>query len=377
MTNQNSCTQIRIITRLTALGCITSMLLCYKLWFGDRTFPEVPVFDFLSFPYLLDTILSGLSIILLICILLLRFPQKFIIGFVIVAALLGLMDINRFQPWFYQYLLMFFLLCFFNFRCDDTRKQQAIVTTFKLMIAAIYFWSGLQKLNPHFLTDTFPWLMEPITNHLPEANINSFKILGYAFPLIEIFTGICLLINGLQRPAIILASLMHLFILLVLSPFGHNYNYVVWPWNIVMIGLNFVLFFNESSLGLTDLRNAISYHGPKIVVILFVMMPLFNFFNSWSSYLSHNLYSGNTDNGVVCISDSVKNKLPANISKYAVADGNQFQINIKYWCMQELGVPAFPEKRNFEKITNYFYAYTNDPSQIFLYYTPKLRFNEK
>jgi uncharacterized membrane protein YphA (DoxX/SURF4 family) len=353
------------------------MILSTKLWFGERTFPEVPAFEFLTFLQPVGNILACLAILLLICILFTRFPQKFIIGFVITAGFLALMDINRFQPWFYQYLLMFFLLSSFNFRCDDTRKQQALVTTLKLMVAAIYFWSGLQKLNPHFLTDTFPWLMEPITNHLSGGNIGSFKILGYAFPLIETFTGICLLINGLQRPAIIIASLMHLFILFVLSPFGHNYNYVVWPWNVVMIGFNFMLFFDETALKLIDFRNTVSYHAPKIVIILFVMMPLFNFFNSWSSYLSHNLYSGNTDNGVICISDSVKTRLSSNISKYAVADGHQYQINIKYWCMQELGIPAFPERKNFEKVTDLFYNYTEDPSQVFLYYTPKLRFNEK
>jgi uncharacterized membrane protein YphA (DoxX/SURF4 family) len=377
MSKENSCSQIRILTRITAIACLAGMLLCYKLWLGERNFPTVPVFKFLSLQHPFDLILPVIAGVLLICIAIFRNPQKFIIVFFIAAFLLAMMDQNRWQPWFYQYSLMFFVLCFFNFRCDDTRQQQAIIATFKLMLAAIYFWSGLQKLNPHFLSDTFPWLMEPVTNHMAEGSIRHFQFLGYAFPLIEIFTGICLLIPAIQKPAVIMAIIMHLYVLFVLSPLGHNYNQVVWPWNIAMILFALILFYNESAFGLTAIRNAFSYHSFKIVIALFVMMPLFNFFNSWDSYLSHNLYSGNTSNGVIYVSDSVKSKLPAYLQSYAIGDFNQHQINIKYWCMMELGVPAYPEKRNFDAVTGTIYKYSDDPSQVYLMFTPKLKLSEK
>src|SRR4051812_47513242 len=148
MTKANSCSQILTITRITAIGCFTGMLLCYKLWFSDRNFPLVPflkIFPDLHHPF--DYVLPSIAGILLLCITFIRSPQNFIIAFVIVALLLSMLDINRWQPWFYQYVLMFVILAFFNYRCDDTRLQEAIISTFKLMIAAIYFWSGLQKLN--------------------------------------------------------------------------------------------------------------------------------------------------------------------------------------------------------------------------------------
>lgn len=377
MTKENSCSQIRIITKVTALSCLASMLLCYKLWLSDRNFPLVPVFNLPLPHHPLDLILPSIAGILLLCIALLRNPQKLIIGFVIIAVFLALTDLNRWQPWFYQYLLMFFVLCFFDFRCDNTRKQQMIITTFKLMTASIYFWSGLQKLNPHFLSDTFPWLMDPITRHMAAGSIAHFTFLGYTFPLFETATGICLLIPALQKPAVIASAFMHLFILFVLSPAGHNYNPVVWPWNIAMILFVFVLFYNESFTGMMDFRNALNGFAPKIAIALFVLMPLFNFFNSWDSYLSHNLYSGNTSNGSVYISDSVKQHLPAYLQPYAIAEANQYQINIKYWCMKELGVPAYPEKRNFVAVTKTLYAYSADSSEVYLMYTPKLRLNEK
>ncbi len=378
MAKENSCSQIRIITRITAIACLISMLLCYKLWLNDRNFPVVPLFHFLpALHHPFDFILPAFAAVLLVCIAILRNPQRFIILFLVSAVLLMLLDQNRWQPWFYQYVLMFFIMAFFNYRCDDTKQQAAIVFTFKLMIAAIYFWSGLQKLNPNFLSDTFPWLMQPITDHLGPNSILHFRFLGYSFPLIETATGICLLIPALQKQAVIAAILMHVFILVILSPLGHNYNPVVWPWNVAMILFVLFLFYNDSTYTFADIRSTLHYNSSKFVLALFLCMPLFNFFNGWDSYLSHNLYSGNTSGGVIFITDAVKEKIPAYIKPYAIAEENQSEINIKYWCMKELGVPAYPEKRNFEAVKNSFFAYTNDTSQVYLLYTPKLKAGEK
>jgi hypothetical protein len=44
--------------------------------------------------------------------------------------------------------------------------------------------------------------------------------------------------------------------------------------------------------------------------------------------------------------------------------------------MMELGVPAYPEKRNFDKVFKTLYQYTNDSSSIYLMYDPKLKLKE-
>ncbi|MDF2438465.1 MAG: hypothetical protein K0Q95_2841 [Bacteroidota bacterium] len=129
--------------------------------------------------------------------------------------------------------------------------------------------------------------------------------------------------------------------------------------------------------GIKNIKSAFGYNSTRLVICIFVLFPLFNFFNRWDSYLSHNLYSGNTSNGLIYISDNVKNKLPVHIRKYALGEEGQSQINIKYWCMQELGVPAYPEKRNFTVVTNTLRSYTTDSSEIYLLFTPKLTVNSK
>ena len=43
-------------------------------------------------------------------------------------------------------------------------------------------------------------------------------------------------------PANRMLQFVHLAALLFLGPLGHNYNWVVWPWNLAMIGLVWALF---------------------------------------------------------------------------------------------------------------------------------------
>ncbi|MCX6296934.1 MAG: hypothetical protein NTX97_12910 [Bacteroidetes bacterium] len=102
-------------------------------------------------------------------------------------------------------------------------------------------------------------------------------------------------------------------------------------------------------------------------------MPLFNFFDLWDSYLSHNLYSGNTSNGIIYVSENLQTRLPEAIQPFSIGESDQKRINIKYWCMQELGVPAYPEKRNFKAISRSFYNYATDSSDVYFMYVPKLK----
>jgi uncharacterized membrane protein YphA (DoxX/SURF4 family) len=366
--------KIKLIAKIIAAGCFLSMILCYKLWINHNSFPMVPVFSFLpALKHPLDHILFLLLLVNLLSIFISN-SQKLIISAVLLSFIISLFDINRWQPWFYQYSFMLFMLIIFNNKADTIKQQQAILTTFKLMIAAIYVWSGLQKLNPLFFSEIYPWLMEPITNHLQENSIEHLKFIGYLFPVFEIATGVCLLIASLQRFAVIAVIAMHLFILFSVGPLGHNFNPVIWPWNIVMILFTLILFKTPESVGFTGLKSALTFHTSKITILIFVIFPFLNFFNCWDSYLSHNLYSGNTANGIIHVTDSVAEKLPVNLQPYIVPEDKTNAIAIKYWCISELGVPPYPELRNYEAIKNSLKRYSSDETQLYLEYVPKLKF---
>lgn len=370
MTREKSCNQIRIISKITAAACLLSMALSYKLWIATGNFPLTPAADFLPvLPSLLNYIIAGAIGLLLLSIIIIRNPQKIIILVTILAIFYSAYDINRIQPWFYQYICMFFILSFFDFRCDDVKKQNSIILIFRFMIAGIYFWSGVQKLNPNFISDTFPWLLEPFQVSSPEKYI----LLGKALPLIESISAVLLIINDTKKAACILIILMHLFILFIIGPLGHNYNPVVWPWNITMIFLVLMLFYNEKNISIDDIRTMFRYNFIKFIFLIFCIAPQLNLFNLWDSYLSHNLYSGNTSKGIIEMSESAKNSLPQAIQKNVFPTGeNKFSLDIKYWCMQEKGVPAYPEKRNFEAVTQKIIALSNNQQDVYLSFKEKL-----
>src|SRR6185312_13773890 len=111
MPDKSNDLQIRFITRVVASACLCSMLLCNKLWLSDRSFPLSPVIRFLpAVHHPFDFIIYGGAVILLVCIILVRNSRNYIIAFSAVSVLLCLLDQNRWQPWFYQYVMMFFVL---------------------------------------------------------------------------------------------------------------------------------------------------------------------------------------------------------------------------------------------------------------------------
>jgi uncharacterized membrane protein YphA (DoxX/SURF4 family) len=366
----NSCRDIKLITRFVAGGWLAAMAFCPQLWRSDRIFPRTPAFS--ALPDLPESITLPLIILLASSLIftLVRPSRIPVIAATTLAIIIALFDMNRWQPWFYQYLLTFFVLCFFDFRCDSPFQQKSILQLFRYMVAAIYIWSGLQKLNPNFATDTFPWLMEPFTRHMEGDGLSRIAFLANIFPFVETGMGILLLIPAVRRAGVVMAIFMHILILVILSPWGQNYNMVVWPWNIVMMAQVLILFHSSDSWAF---RDTIKYSWAKIVFALFVLMPLFNFFNAWDSYLSHNLYSGNTSGGEIQMSESMYLKLPPEIQQHALDDGTSYILNIKYWCMQETGVPAYPEDRNFRQVVNYVARYADDESQFYYTFTPKLK----
>jgi hypothetical protein len=60
-------------------------------------------------------------------------------------------------------------------------------------------------------------------------------LFGMLVPAFEILIGIALLNKGFRKLGVIMAVSMSLFLLTVLGPLGHNWNSVVWPWDIAMV----------------------------------------------------------------------------------------------------------------------------------------------
>jgi len=294
-------------------------------------------------------------------------PRKFIIIFIILAGILSIFDQSRWQPWFYQYLFMFTALGFYSWSSNDVQKQNTILHTCRFIVASIYFWSGLQKINANFIIDIFPWLADPLIWFLPESIKIFPHSFGVAAPFIEVGIGIGLLTKKYRNISIILAIVMHGLILLSIGPLGHNWNSVVWPWNIAMATFVVTLFLKTDDIPFKKIVWTDNFAFQKIVLVLFGAMPLFSFFNLWDSYLSSALYSGNTDRALIYMSDPVRNKLPSKIQNYTyTTNSHEIALDISRWSFGELNVPPYPEERVYKTIAKNICTYADSNSDITL-----------
>src|SRR5215203_1960461 len=156
------------------------------------------------------------------------------------GGVLVLQDQNRLQPWFYQYSFMLGAVGLCNL---GRLSAEGALNTCRLIVAFTYFWSGLQKAQVSFAENVYPWLIEPLVSHLPSEAASALGHGAYAVPVMETAIGLGLLVRPLRKPAVVAAILMHAFILFSLGPWGHDWNSVVWPWNLAMVAFDIILFW--------------------------------------------------------------------------------------------------------------------------------------
>lgn len=317
------------------------MALSYKLWLSARFYPLTPVFPFLKpVPSPYDWILFGVALLALAAC---AFTPRAIPVFAALAVALAAMDQSRLQPWFYQY---FFLLLGVAFAAPNACR---------LIVALVYFWSGIQKINPGFVNDVFPWMLEPFLRHLPHAAQKLAHPLSLAAPLIEAALGLALLTRKFRTAGIAAALGMHAFIMIALGPAGRNYNDVIWPWNIAMAAFVVILFWKYNG-------DAGAYEGwfQIVTMLLFGIAPALSFFGAWDHYLSSAMYANNRNQGMIYFSDKSLEKIPDGIADYAREETPEIDsIDIAEWSWTELNVPPYPEVRVLKNIARNLCGYAD------------------
>lgn len=340
------------------------MLFSPRLWLSSRSYPLIPVSEKLpgvSAPF--DYILFLSLLVLLILIAVVKRPFVFVVLFLILSLFLVLTDQSRLQPWFYQYAFMLAAFAFYSGSRSE-ENQHALLNTCRLIIVSMYVWSGIQKLNVGFTDRIFTALINPYLNFV-FGRVNLVpRPLILLIPLLEVGIGICLLVRKSRNIGVLMAVSMHLLILLLLIPL--KVNSVVWQWNLAMGSFVFILFWKseESSAREILLPRKLGYQA--LVLLLFGIMPLFNFLNLWDSYMSAALYSGNLPVAVIHVSEPARNRMPPNIQQHVqpsrTDDG--FLINPTQWSLAELNVPDYRERRIFMGLTRKLCGYAETAGEL-------------
>ena len=149
----------------------------------------------------------------------------------------------------------------------------------RLVVAGTYVFSGLQKLNWNFVDNDFPWIVQPIAKVFL-LSTGAVQVLGICAPFVQIAFGAGLLTRRFRRVSLVLAVAMHVFILAMFGPFGHDWNNVVWPWTAAMAVFD-ILLFAGAEFSPRDVIWSNGHHLHRAALLLFAMLPALSFFNLW------------------------------------------------------------------------------------------------
>ncbi|HVF44696.1 MAG TPA: MauE/DoxX family redox-associated membrane protein [Pyrinomonadaceae bacterium] len=334
---------VRLLKAALAPALLCGFALSRRLWVYSpgRLYPAVPVFDFLPrvAPAVGYVWLVAL-VALLVLVAVRPRPRAHAAAFVALASLYVLFDESRLQPWFYQYLFMTAALAAYSWRDGEDAREP--LRACALVVACVYFWSGVQKLNPQFFAEVLPSLAAPYLARLPASFARLLTPLGALVPLTEICAGLMLLTRRWRRAGVVLALITHAVVLLLFVPFRRNN--VIWPWNAATAAFVLILF-RRGADGPRDFlpRRALSLQTAALV--LFGVMPALSLFGLWGQYLSSALYSGNVARAEFALGERVGGKLPPRVRSKLRPAQDGFRLDLGHWSYAELNVPAFPSAK--------------------------------
>jgi hypothetical protein len=363
--------RLRLLRIAISVAYICGILISLRLWFGlERTYPRVPLVNGMPFSSSAELLLSVVLLAALTATVISRSP-RYLVAVVILTALLVVFDLTRLQPWVYQYVLMLAVLAFLKptrTNQDDEKAAAQVFAAGQLIVAFLYFWSGVQKLNWTFGHEVVPGLLEWTGIHLPTVFLSYLPAMGIAVALCEMLIGVGLLIPKTRQAAVVLALGTHLLVLLMLVV--SRRNSVVWPWNVAMMITVVLLFWRfDRSLVRRELwrwRGAsLVSHLPKAVIVICGIAPALSFAGWWDLYLSGALYSGNTPVAVVRVSDHVRDQLSAVAQQQMFKTSRgELMLPLHEWSMAELNVPPYPEVRAYRQLTRRLCSYADDSREI-------------
>ena len=336
------------LTRLICFFWITAKIICWKLWLSDRLFPIIPVFNFLFVPSVVHLVLFILSLIALLSLFAYPTKRTIQVGIIVIELLSCLLDQNRWQPWEFQFFFLLLVIII------NRGKEKDVFSLFGFILASTYFYSGLSKLNPVFVHSVWH---DTIIINLLHVNYNlSYQPLiyhaGYLLGIIEIILSIGLFFQRTKKMVCVSLIIMHSLILLMFGPCGINYDAVIWPWNVGLIILIFILILNNP--GFTISFQSLMKGSNKLIVLVFGILPLLNLFGYWEYFFSCSLFSCRPPDMYIYIKKSSGNTALENFSMkdqpLECANNNTYAIYVRDWAFREMLAPENPEIRVYKEI---------------------------
>ena len=327
------------IMRVTCTAFLLTLVLSWHAYIPSlRIFALSPVIDTLeSTPVWADWIILILNMGCLGWLVMKPLQRAPAVGVLICTVFWVLQDLLRFQPHTYMYVFTIVLAVLFTSRSMDALK---------IMVASVYFWGGVHKINATFFFTTFPGLIEPFYTFPTEPSLLAALIALVIFlvPVFEATIGLLFLFVPRQRRlATGMAFIMLVVVLACLGLDSDAWNIIVWPWNIYLFLLAVMLFYKP-----VDDTVRFRFDIPTLATIaLFVITPTLALFGWGHSYPAFKLYSGNTKRAEVIFSqDEQISRLPDHLGQLV---GRARTLPLVDWTAHEFGLVVYPESYVFRR----------------------------
>ena len=346
------------IVRITSLAFLFSLILSWRAYIPSlRIFDLSPVIEILrSTPVWADWAILTLNIGCLVWLLIRPLEPAPALGALACTLFWVLQDLLRFQPYTYMYVFTILLAVF---------SPSHGINALKIMVASVYFWAGVHKINATFFLDLFPGLIEPFYKFPQDPSLLAalVALVIFTVPLFEAAIGLLLLFFPRQRRlTILMAFIMCVVVLICLGLDGYTWNMIVWPWNVYLFLLVLMLLYKSASAGE---KVRFRFDTATVATIaLFSIAPSLALFGWGHSYPSFKLYSGNTKRAEVIFSQNENlTGLPNDLGQLI---GRAQRLPLVDWTAHEFELVVYPETYVFRRGAKGLCPYLTDRQQATL-----------
>lgn len=347
--------ELAIIRILAFVAYMSAMAMSWDLWFSERAFPIISLFDWLPVPNTsIDFLLIGgfISLFLLFIV-----KPKWSIGvpIILIYSYWGLLDQNRLQHFFFEIIFVVFALSIF--KNDTNTVKKCLLWIF----IGTYFWSGIHKYNDLFFEK---WL-NGLNKRIPFIPYWMRVSFTYAVPFLEAGFGLLLLFVKTRKVGIWLIAAMHLIILITFLKGGFGYAVIpLMAFNVLTL---FLVFYN-SKIKVIELFVIDDF---KIVVIyaLTILLPLSNLFGFYDHILAFSYFSGKPKYGRIHFENKLQTQqLPKHIQDVVREYQGYYYIDLNEWSSTTIKVMVYPEMRVYQKLKTHIDSFLDKPSTHLEYY---------
>ena len=348
---------LTLCSSLVSAALVASLIVAQRGWvFEQRTYPRLPLNDNLSIANPSEPLLYGLMVTALIVF---NFhARKKLLSFIFAATALMtiVLDQTRLQPWLYLFSVMLFLIASLPSQNAGASAEapsiergessvSSILNALRICIIGTYLFAGLQKLNISFCQTVVPTMMSKI---IPDMPFQLGLAIGLPVAVAEALLALLLVFARTRKVGAYLAISFHAVTLWLILQQG--WNAVVWPWNFSMMLLVYLLFLRSKPSAVISLFKPDSWQK-TVAILLFLLLPVLNFFGRWDNYLSSALYSGNTPVLRIAVDPKDEEALPSSIRQgIDITNKEGSTLIAERWAIEELGIPPYPEVRYLERL---------------------------